>query len=635
MTQNQLTSIVAVVEHLFPGGLNADTRVSPSSKFGDAIWKLFDAENDRLAHYGPGDLTIDWNQFQTKMGYTPLSEKILYALKLFALLYYIQPSTVISRATRSKNHPSTVRQVIRSLIPFMGHVCEKIIVASKGALKPTSLAEITASDIKKSLLDWDAGSQKDLKRALKGMTSATMRACLENDSPGWNSSDAKNFEYRAAETRDDYERVLPNPLFRLISNSATDDICGFLRFMGQKAASDEKGVIPNDFSGLDGPSLFAAYVDIRLAKSIPAKKQIDPPKYGEGIAALRNNFERYGIDVSQMLEYLYRVRNAACAAIALYTGGRFSDLVGFRLDCLQKLNGIWFMVGTHIKHEDLEKPTNEDTWVAIPLLRDAVACLKILNQITRNECLICSLHTHVKARPISASGFLTILETYVKTIDVDGTWAHITISPHRCRHTLAHQLARADLGLVLISYHLKHLHTARSAIPPSHTLLYGGIGQLKVEKALQSQAIQLDMAKALYDPDAPVAGGGAEEFIERRKQYFVGMMAEGHTKEQIIVQLASQGIPLSSVGMGYCRGRRDIKLKDGTIEKPPCTGSLQCSPQHCGNALITQTHAPVWKKVASQNTELAARPNMAYAKGELLKKVQIAEAVLADLELRS
>ncbi len=631
MTQNQLASIVAVVEHLFPGGLNADTPVSAVSRFGDAIWTFFDADNDRLGHYGPGDLTIDWNQLQLKLGYTPLSPQIVHALKLFALLYYIQPSTVISRATRSKNHPSTVCQVIKALVPFVAHICEKVIVASRGGLKPTSLSEITASDIRKSLLDWDAGSQKDLKRALKGMTSATMRACLENDSPGWNSSDAKNFEYRAAETRDDYERVLPNPLFRLISNSATDDICGFLRFMGQKAAVDEKGVIPNDFSGLDGASVFASYVHIRLQTREPT----DRPKYGEGIAALRNNFERYGIDAGQMLEYLYRVRNAACAAIALYTGGRFSDLVGFRLDCLEKLNGLWFMVGTHIKHEDIGKPTNEDTWVAIPLVRDAIACLKILNQITRNERLICSLHTHVKARPISANGFLTILETYVKTIDVDGTWAHITISPHRCRHTLAHQLARADLGLVLISYHLKHLHTARSAIPASHTLLYGGISQLKVEKALQSQAIQLDMARALYDPDAPIAGGGAEEFKDRRKQYFVGMMAEGHTKDQIIIQLASQGIPLSSVGMGYCRGRRDIKLKDGTIEKPPCTGSLQCSPQHCGNALITQTHAPVWKKVASQNTELAARPNMAYAKSELLKKVQIAETVLADLELRS
>lgn len=632
MKLSHISRISANIEKLFPGGLHDQTKVSAESCFGAMVWKFSNPNNVRLSHYKPSDLTIDWGQLHLKLGYAPLSENILHALKLFCLLYFVQPSTVVSRATKSKNHPSTVCQVARSLVPFIAHTCEKIRVASRGALTPQSLATINAADIRRSLLDWPGGSQKDLRRALLGLTNNTMQVCLGIDAPGWSSSDLKNFDFKPADTREDYERVLPNALFQLISNCATDDICGFLKFVGHPVVCDNAGKVPPELFSIDGPQTFAVYIELRRAQARSAKLSDAAIVYGAGLDAKRANLERCGVTALTFHEYLHRVRNAAGSMIALYTGARYSDLIGLKVGCLEQINSLWFIRGSHIKHEDIEKPIDEDTWAAIPILRDAVACLELLSQVSENQYLICSLHTNGDSRPYSPNGFAGLLKKYIQKIDECGNWSHIIISPHRCRHTLAHQLARADLGLVLISYHLKHLHTARNAIPASETLLYGGISQLKVDRAVQAQAIQLEMAKTLYDPDAPISGGGAEEFRERRKQYFVGMIAAGHTKDQIIVQIASQGIQFSSVGMGYCNGRREIHLKDGTVEKPPCLGSLQCSPDLCKNAIITKAHVPVWQKVVSQNCQLAARPDMAHARSELLRKADVAKGVLADLE---
>lgn len=109
------------------------------------------------------------------------------------------------------------------------------------------------------------------------------------------------------------------------------------------------------------------------------------------------------------------------------------------------------------------------------------------------------------------------------------------------------------------------------------------------------------------------------------------MQASGMTKDEIIHGLAAKAIPFSSVGMGYCLGRREIKNKDGSTQKPACTGSLQCSPESCPNALITRQHAHLWKKLEKQNAELAERPEMQHAKVELLEKSNRAKAILKQL----
>lgn len=620
----------------FPHGLSSATPVSAFSTFGDDYWQMYDPQNERMRAYKPSDCEIIWVERDTALSCQPLPESMVDLLRLFAFLYLKAPALVIQRSKRTgENHPHTVASMLSTLQRFFGVLCEKSVLDG-GSLPPVrSFADITPRHIQETLPDV-FGRSRDLKRGLIALTSHSLELACNGRTVGWTAADVENMSFNPPDPRTDYERVFPNAMFRLVSNSATDDIVGFLNFVGEKPASTVNGNIPEPFGSLlrVGPQIFQTYVELREATTAEKRGRQKAGKYGEGEHAKRDSLERFGTSAAQVLAYLNRVRDAACSLVALYTGARYTELTGFKAGCLQKISGMWFLVGTLIKQEDLKKPLDNDLWPAIPAMRDAIRCLELFRALTNNHFLVCSLDTvqSGKERAYSVNGLTEALDRYLRVADTAGAWDDIVVSPHRCRHTLAHQLARADVGLVFIAYQMKHLHSALKAVPPQVTLMYGGISDLKMERAVQATGHQYDLAKALYDPDSPIAGGGAEEFKSRRTQYFEGMMASGRSKEDIIQGLAKTGVGLSSVGMGFCSGRRDIRLKDGTTEKPPCIGSLQCSPETCHNALITKLHEPLWQKVETQNLELAAREDMRHSRDELLRRARIARGVLVELE---
>jgi hypothetical protein len=296
------------------------------------------------------------------------------------------------------------------------------------------------------------------------------------------------------------------------------------------------------------------------------------------------------------------------------------------------------LAGTHVKHEALDAKQGNDLWPAIPIIRDAVACLEQISKITLNPYLLSGSETvplGITPQPLSPVGFTWAMTIYLREVDTSSRWADWHLHPHLLRHTLANQLARADVGLIFIAHQMKHLHTALHALPPDVTMMYGNVGELATQRALHSESAYLEAAKELYSPDRPVAGGGAEAFIARRKVYFEGMVADGWTIDELLENLAKQGLPFASVGIGYCGGRRDTLLKDGTKELPPCIGSLQCNPIVCSQAVITKTHEPAWQKILAQNRSLAADQRMVHAKEPLIAAMKAAEQVLAKLNLES
>lgn len=632
MTTDLRTIVSTEILYFVPDGINAETVVAKGVLFGDDSWRFHDPENQRLAYYGPASLTIFWNG-DTNVAYSALPQATIQAVKLFAFLYLHVPATVTrQRRGQSQNHPATVCATIKQLLGFLTHVYEKAMLDG-GSLSPVeSLHDISLKHLRESLKDWDSGRGSDLRRTLIYLASPVVQKACEGFAPRWSAADIRSLDFKPDGTRDDYARVFPNQLFRLISNTASADVAGFLRFVGETSASKADGIIPPFFEHLDGEGIFLAYTDYR-ARQADCRCYGDGGAYGEGMEAKRRCLERLGATPGQVLTYIRRVQEAACSLIAVYTGARYSDLTGFKKGCLQRIRGMWFLVGTLIKHEALNKPIDQDLWPAIPAMRDALRCLELFTAFTRNHFLIAGLSTVDEgySRAYSPNGFTQALARYVGRIDEDGVWSEIQISPHRCRHTLSHQLARADLGLPFIAHQLKHLHSALRSVPPQVTLMYGGIADLKFERAIQAPALHYELAKSLYDPDSALAGGGSEEFSQRRKQYFEGMQAAGMTKDDIIRGLAGKAIPFSSVGMGYCLGRREIMNKDGSKQKPACIGSLQCSPETCPNALITKEHAPLWKKVEMQNIEMAEHPEMQHARVELTEKANRAKAVLLQL----
>jgi integrase len=497
-----------------------------------------------------------------------------------------------------------------------------------------SLADVSLEDIRSVLSSTDRADGQNLRNGLTLLAAPLMSKFLAAGPLKWNAQDVKALDFRYSDTRSDYQRVMPNELFRLLSNSACGDVLSFLSFIGYER--QDKSIETFDLQLLkdvtDGRQMFDDYVAIREADRMLSAKH---GKKISGAKTLRKHFKlMYGLTPQQFFELCARTQRAAFTVIALYTGARYSDLTTFTDGCLRVFHGMHVMSGTHVKHQALDAETGADLWPAIPVMRDAIACLKQIARFTFNPYLLSSTETvpvGTTPAPLSLSGYTGAINAYLREIDTTSRWSGRRINAHQLRHTLAHQLARADVGLMFIAHQMKHLHTALNALPPDVTMMYGNVGDLAQQRALHSQSAYLETAKELYDPSKPVAGGGAAAFMERRKAYFEGLAAHGWSVEQVLIELSKQGLPFASVGVGYCGGKRETLLKDGTKELPPCLGSLQCNPAVCHQAVITKTHEPQWQKILEQNRRLAEDPRMAHAKEPLLAAASTAESVLAAL----
>lgn len=625
------TSSSDVAQAFRSRGFADSFRVSKLSTFLDDVYDYNDETNPRLARFEDSNqLRIFWagDQCPANCVIPPL---MLKALRTFAVLHHIEPGTVVP-SSAGTNSPVTVCQTMTTFLAFLGHLLHTCGLEISFRSKYLSFASVTVTHLDTAIKSWGKSNQDRIKRVLNGLTSVVLREMHPEIAPTWTSSDIGQLKFVDKE-RSDKDYVLPNPLFRLLSNAATERVCGFIEFLGRESICGVPGKLPHllEPSRGNGAVVLADFIAIRHQRK-HEERGLGPRVSDVCSQTLKTRFiQDYGFNPQVFLNYLYEVSNAACTIIALYTGCRYSDLRFFKVGCVRQIGGQWFLMGTHIKHQPIDKPVDTDTWPAIPVMRDAINVLEELKRLSLNPNLLSSLRTAGGKTPYSSSGLVNALARFLEVVDTERTWKGLILSTQRFRNTLAHQLARADVGLVFISRHLKHLHTSLTGKPAEVTLGYGNIKALKMERAVQAQSLRKDVARSLYDPDSPLAGGGGAAFDEARRQFFQGRLAAGYTKVQILDELAAAGNPFSSVGPGLCTGRKEIVNKDGSKRKPPCVGSLQCSPNDCHNAIITVVHVHLWRKVARQNADLAKRPDMAYAREEHLGKVEIAEGVLRKL----
>lgn len=628
--------------------LDADTRVSRNSRFGDDLWDFTSPDKVRLSSVPDSRLRIDWAMYCTVRDDNTFSDhrgafitrELVEELKVFAFLYMSLPSALGKRGTQSIK-PHTLVVTVRALIVLFSDVLRRYQLPGleqKPHLGPIrSLTEVSLQDIRAVLKNSPRANGGTLKKGLSLLAHPAITRALSVKSLQWNAQDIQGLAFKFSERRADYDKVMPNELFRFLSNSACTDVLSFLSFLGQSPHDQsDQPAIPPIGSTCNGSQLLSDYIAIReIDRNYAArtgKKQ--------SVAHLQRKKFRlaYGVTPKETFLWLSRIQRAAFTVIGLYTGARYSDLTTFTTSCIHTFHGQFVLAGTHVKHEALDAQEGNDLWPAIPIMRDAVACLAQISKITHNPYLLSGCGTvPVGETPqqLSLNGFTGAVSNYLHEVDTAGRWVDWHINSHLLRHTLAHQLSRADVGLVFIAHQMKHLHTALNALPPDVTMMYGNVGELATQRALHSESAHLEAAKELYSPDRPVAGGGADAFIARRKAYFEGMAAQGWTADEVLKHLAKQGLPFASVGIGYCGGRRDTLLKDGTKERPPCIGALQCNPSECRQAVITKTHEPAWRKIASQNRNLAADPRMTHAKEPLLAAMKAAEEVLARLNPES
>lgn len=629
--------------------VEADTRISSNSRFGEDLWDFTDPDSVRLSSVPNARLRIDWALYCTALNKAEfgdhrgalITRQMVDELKVFAFLYISLPSAFGLRGVQSVK-PQTLVTTVRALILLFSDVLQRYQLAglvTKAHLGPIrSLADVSLRDIRDSLADTHRADGALLKKGLTLLSNPVMARALPLVALQWNVQDIKGLTFKFPQKRTNYERVMPNELFRLISNSACADILGFLNFVGLSSHDQSSPPSGNPLGAKisNGAQLLADYIAIRKTDREYAARS---GKRQAASKLLREKFKStHGVTPKEVFQWLCRIQRAAFTVTGLYTGARYSDLTTFTIGRVRTFHGLHVLAGTHVKHEELDAKEGYDLWPAIPIMRDAITCLEQISQITWNHYLLSATETvPIGGTPqaLSLSGFSNAINIYLHEIDTSGRWSAWHINAHQLRHTLAHQLARADVGLIFIAHQMKHLHTALHAPPPDVTMMYGSIGDLATQRALHSESAYLEAAKELYSPDRPVSGGGAAAYVARRKAYFEGMAAQGWTADEVMENLAKQGLPFASVGIGYCGGRRDTLLKDGTKEHPPCIGSLQCNPGSCSQAVITKTHEPAWRKILIQNRTLAANPKMAHAKEPLLAAVEAAEKVLAELNPES
>ena len=309
--------------------------------------------------------------------------------------------------------------------------------------------------------------------------------------------------------------------------------------------------------------------------------------------------------------------------------------------------GHHLILSTVIKNRQATTKIFGDTWAAIPVVLDAVRVLQLLNRFKLNPWLLTNMNTvspgqQDKAKPIVKFNYL--LQAFLAETLEPKKVGELDVSPYTLRHSLAHQMFRAAVGLPFISYQLKHFGNLVSSIGQNRlsavTIDYGNIGSALTSDAGREaiNAIRHDAEKEFVmnacNPDGGFVGDNAEAHRQRLRNYFQGYLEGGYSKDEIFDRMVEVGFAIINVGQGYCYGDATEEF-DSSL---PCIGSLRCNPYRCKNAVVTRANAPKWREVYVQNTiALRQLESQAGANGQMIhagfaKSIMQMKAAIAEAE---
>lgn len=451
-------------------------------------------------------------------------------------------------------------------------------------------------------------------------------------------------------------KIIPDAIFEKLVFNSSIIVIDFLKALSvpvkdlnvEKFASLFSGVLADDL-GLDA-ELWRLYRSHRLYNKGYSNEYIDALNDGH---KFNNSNLRYviedaikpGYKTNDLRLYVNKVSYACSFLISQFSGMRPSELQEIIVkeeSCLLLHDGQWLLtskVKKTTKEGDLGGLFDE-RWVAIPIVRDAVAAAAIIAEMKANPYLMSNVDTvnnGATAKNMTSTGITHQLSAFVDII-CPGAFDEIGMfNPYLTRHTLAYQLYRMDLGLPLISFQLKHFVTdvekfigRNSAV----TLGYGDIGDRLaisgrggVDKTIRKTA-EIEAIKGVMDPDGIYYGNRGVEHKARLKRIFKGYMEAGYTKDEIFEAMADQGLALINVGQGFCYGGRTEDFDDSL----PCIGSLRCNPVRCSNAIVTKLNIPKWREVYHSNKELLQKPEFESSWPQIRAAMEEALMVLEHLE---
>jgi integrase len=591
-------------EQLISGTLNfyADLAVSEKSRFGDSQWNWNDESNLRLKFNNPSKLLIDWaaitlesksntspgRQLGHHQAFIPLLPKHLVEdLKRAFFIIAYHPLVRGIRSRRMK--PVSIVRETRRAINFFSYIYSESL-RNRPLSLIAKLSDIEIGDLRQGLETYPYERSR-LRATLTWLASEGVQSNLKYGRLLWTSRDIRMMNWPIRK-ESGHIPTLPDRLFALLSNTSIDQILEFHHLMGNTTSEDMTDSAHRKLKQRDWPrfkEMFESYI---------SRRELVRTKSGNWASNHTKRFSnRFGVMPGVVREFLYDVQTAAFQVILLYTGMRYSEAASLQADCLLVRDGVNLIKSTLIKDKPTNLPVDQDEWVAIEIVQDAVRALEELSRCNFNKFLFASyslVPAHKKANPISNKSLASRLQLYLIKFDEQGTWRDWQLSPHQYRHGLVHQLVRVEVGIPYITRQLKHLYTLLDErsyrINPTSTI-YGMQKQVLLGTATGLNAMKdanLFLAIDLYGQDQRFAGGGAALHVERTEAFFRGIGLEGDAREKYIEKLARSGVNAIRTGVGWCvRNHVDPeKLKESP---PPCIGDLNCNPHTCVHSVVPES----------------------------------------------
>ncbi len=328
---------------------------------------------------------------------------------------------------------------------------------------------------------------------------------------------------------------------------------------------------------------------------------------------------------------------SALWVIASLMGARPNVYADLKIDsCLDlKTNTI---VAEEHKGRDNRWNLFNDRWVAIPIMVDALKVIELIGgKIFRNKYVFGNIFTSPPGEitPPMTSLVSIIQQTFIVLTGLSPKDINSKLNGYVFRHSLSHEMYRADVGLPVISYQLKHIVTATDALArkgkvSKTTLGYGGIANKLTStesKLLDIKHIaELEAVKENFDPNGKYMGGKADEHLSKVKKFFNGCIEAGYTEEEIYEAMVKQGLAIINVGSGYCFGGAE-----DFDDSLPCIGGLRCNPVRCSNAVVTKANAPKWREIYLSNLKLMGTKGYEDRQDQIVEAIEESKRVLEYL----
>ena len=661
--QNNYTDDIEYVTYLM------DKPVSKLSKFSDMCWNFNNDYPNAAQNVQGAKLRINFSK------YTEIPIFVLTEIKVILELALLNNSIF---KLQSKEGQSRTKKVLKanSLITIFENGLTFINEIFKQAShelgyefvqeKIRTLSDITPELYSKAAENYDRVKGVELDKFFKYLRSPASVKYVFEKPVAYVELNSLKWKRLANTNTTKKEQVLPDLVFESLSKIASFIIVDFLSAIGAKEKISDVHSLER-FNTSDYLSwakqeqvtheILNGYIAMRLGtKGYPSSfitNIIEPYdwmlKKDSSVTSgrtLRKELKKRGYKLDNLREYFNLVAYACTYVVGQYTGMRPSELSEIRVQdcsCLVQDDGVWLIESTVKKHKDeISTGLFDDRWVAIPIVKDAILAASYISKIKVSPYLISNVDT-VKPgsspQSMASNGITYQMNSFIGQLLGKNIADELKFNPYMLRHTLTYQLFKAEVGLPLISFQLKHFvesiskYTSTGATS-SVTLGYGDIGEMlskdgnrKGDTKSLRRAAELDAIKTAHNPNGTYYGGKASEHKKGLIKTFNGYMAEGYTEDEIYEAMVDQGVAMVYMGQGLCYGGRAEEY-DSSL---PCIGSLRCNPARCKQAVVTTKHAPKWSEVYMLNKTNLNKPEYSDNREQILSAMNEAKMVLENL----